>query len=153
MWRKINSKILKKRQLKSSTRLYDRVIVREWVQNKSHHQVHESRTFSKSLTWCKLMITPIRRVLAECKNYLIFGHSPQTLTPGVVKMLYPRSIKHIRNKLRCDNNARTLNVSRKERYWIIKSMHVGVKLLNQHGWTCDQDITQWLPTPIVNDIG
>ena len=97
-------------------RLCDRVIVREWVQNKSHHHVHESRTFSKGLTWCKLMITPIRRALAESKNHLIFGHSSQTLTTEVVKMLYPQNMKHIRNKLWCDYNARTSNLSRKERY-------------------------------------
>ena len=80
---------------KSSTRLYDRVIVKERVQNKSHHLVHESRTFSKGRTWCKLTITPIRRVIAKCKNHLVFGHSPQTFTTGVVKMLYPRDIEHI----------------------------------------------------------
>ena len=34
MKREIYSKMLKKRKQKSSTRLYDRVIVREWVQNK-----------------------------------------------------------------------------------------------------------------------
>ena len=68
-------------------------------------------------------------------------------------MLYPWNMKHIRNKLRCDTNVRTLNASMKERYWRIKSMHVGVKLLDQHGRTYDQDVTQWLPTPTVNDIG
>ena len=76
-------------------RLCDRVIVREWVQNKSHHHVYESRTFSKGLTWCKLMITPIRRALTESGNHLIFGHSPQTLTTGVIKMLYPRNTEHL----------------------------------------------------------
>ena len=153
MWRKINSKMLKKRQQKSSTRLCDRVVVREWVQNKSHHHVYESRTFSKGLTWCKLMITLIRRALAERRDHLIFGYSPQTITSGVVRMLYPQNMEHIRNKLRCDNNAHTSNASMKERYWIIESMHVGVKLLNQHRWRCVQDVTQWLPTPIVNEIG
>ena len=39
------------------------VIVREGVQDKSYHHVYESRTFSKGLTWCKLTITSIRRVL------------------------------------------------------------------------------------------
>ena len=39
--------VLKKGKQKSSTRLYDRVIVRKRVQNKSHHHVHESTTFSK----------------------------------------------------------------------------------------------------------
>ena len=108
--------MLKKRQQKSSTRLCDRVVVREWVQNKSHHYVYESRTFSKCLTWCKLIITPIRRVLAESRDHLVFGYSPQMLTFGVVRMIYPRNMKYIRNKLRCDNNAHTSNTSRKERY-------------------------------------
>ena len=31
-------------------------------------------------------------------------------------------------------------------------MHVGVKLLDQHGWTRDQDVTQLLPNPAMNDI-
>ena len=97
-------------------RLCDRVVVREWVQNKSHYHVHESKTFSKGLTWCKLTITPIRRAFAESRNHLVFGHSPQTLTSGVVRMLYHLDTKYIRNKLRCDNNARTSNASRKERY-------------------------------------
>ena len=81
--------MLKKRKQKSCTRLCDRVIVREWVQNKSYHHIHESRNFSKGLTWCKLTITQIRRALAESKNHLVFGHNPQTLTFGVVRMLHP----------------------------------------------------------------
>ena len=112
-------------------RLCDRVIVREWVQNKNHHHVYESRTFSKGLTWCKLMITPIRRELTESGNHLIFGHSPQTLTTGVIKMLHPRNTEHIGYQLRCDNNVRTSNASIKERYWRINSMHVGIKFLDQ----------------------
>ena len=90
--------------------------MREWVQNISHHHVHESRTFSKMPTWCELMITPICGMLTESGNHLVFGHSPQMLTTGVVKMLYPRNMKHIRNKLQCDYNARTSNASRKDRY-------------------------------------
>ena len=152
MWRKIYNKMLKKRKQKSSMRLCDRVIVREWVQNKCHHHVYESRTFSKGFTWCKLTITPIRRTLAKCKNHLIFGHSPQKLTSKIVRMLYLRNTEHIGYQLRCDNNVRTSNASMKERYWRIESTLVGVKLLDQHGRTCDRDITQWLPTPTVNDI-
>ena len=91
MWRKIYSKVLKKRKQKSSMRLYDRFIVREWVQNKSHHHVYESRTFSKGPTWCKLMITPSRRALAESRDHLIFGHSPQTLTSGAVRVHMPQT--------------------------------------------------------------
>ena len=153
MWRKIYSEMLKKRKQKWGTRLCDRVIMREWAQNKSHHHVYESRTISKSLTWCKLTITPIRRALVECRNHLVFGHNPQMLTSRVVRMLYPRNMEHIEYQLRCDNNARTSNVSMKERYWRIKSMHVGVKLLDQYGRTSDRDVTQWLPIPTVNDIG
>ena len=97
-------------------RLCDRVIVREWVQNKSHHHVHESRTFSKGLIWCKLTITSICETFTESEKHLVFGHNPQTLTTEAVRMLYPLNMKHIRNKLRCDHNARTLNASRKERY-------------------------------------
>ena len=51
MRREIYSKMLKKRLQKSSTRLCDRVVVREWMQNKGHHHVYESRTFSKRPTW------------------------------------------------------------------------------------------------------
>ena len=114
--REIYSKMLKKRQQKSSTRLCDRVVVKEWVQNKSHHHVYESRTFSKGVTWCKLTISPIRRVLAQSRDHLVFGHNPQTLISKVVRMLYSWNMKHICNKLRCDNNARTSNASMKERY-------------------------------------
>ena len=97
--RKIYSEMLKKRQQKSSTRLCDGVIVREWMQNKSHHHVHESRTFSKRSTWCKETLTPSSRALTERRNELIPGHSPQTLTTRIVKKLYPRDPKHIRNQL------------------------------------------------------
>ena len=114
--RKIYSKMLKKRQQKSSTRLYNGVIVRKWMQNKSQHHVHESRTFSKRSTWCKKTLTPSSRALTERKHKLIPRHSPQTLTTRIVKKLYPRDLKHIRNQLRCDRNARTSNVSEKERY-------------------------------------
>ena len=99
------------------------------------------------------MFTPITRTLTESSNKLILGHSLQTLKTEVVRMLYPRNMKHIRNKLRCDYNARTSSASRKERYWKIETMHVGVKLLDQHGRTSDQDVTQWLLSLTVNDSG
>ena len=114
--RKIYSKMLKKRQQKSSMKLCDGVIVREWMQNKSHHHVHESRTFSKRSTWCKQTLTPNNRALTERRHELIPRHCPQMLTTRVVRKLYPRDPKHIRNQLRCDKNARTPNVSEKERY-------------------------------------
>ena len=102
MRREVYSKILKKRQQKQSMRLCDGVLVREWMKYKSHHHVNESRTFSKRPIWCKLTITLIRRVLAKSSHELILGHSPQTLTTRIIRKLYPRDPKHIRNQLRCD---------------------------------------------------
>ena len=123
------------------------------MEYKSHYHVYESRTFSKRPTWCKLTITPIRRVLVESNHELILGHNPQTLTTRIVRKLYPRNPKHIRNKLQCDRNARTLNASKEERYWTINPVHVGVKLLNEHERTSDRVVTQWLPFSTVNDSG
>ena len=116
MRRKIHDKILKKRQQKSSTRLCDRFIVREGMQNKSHHHVHESRTFSKRSTWCKKTLTPSNKALTKSRHELISGHSPQMLTTRIVRKLYPRDPKHIRNQLRCDRNVRTSNTSEEKRY-------------------------------------
>ena len=140
MRRKVYSKILKKRQQKPSTRLCDGVVVREWMEYKSHHHVYESRTFSKRPTWCKLMITPIRRALAESSHELILGHSPQTLITRIIRKLYRRDPKHTRNKLRCDKNERTSNASEEKRYRTINPVHVGVKLLDKHERTGDRDI-------------
>ena len=112
MRREVYSKMLKKRQQKPSTRLCDGVVVRDWIEYKSHHHVYASRTFSKRPTWCKLTITPIRRALTDINHELIFGHSPQMLTTRIVRKLYPRNSKHIHNKLRCDRNARTSNTSK-----------------------------------------
>ena len=36
---------------------------------------------------------------------------------------------------------------------MINLVHVGVKLLDKHEKIGDWDITQWLPSPIVNDKG
>ena len=116
MRREVYSKMLKKRQQKLSTRLCDGVVVKEWMGYKSHHHVYESRTFSKRSTWCKLMITPIRRALIESSHELILGHSPQMLTIRIVRKFYPMDSKHIRNKLRCDKNVRTSNVREEKRY-------------------------------------
>ena len=108
--------MLKKGKKKSSMRLYDRVIVRKRVQNKSHHHIHESRTFSKGRTWSKLKIAPIRGMLTKSRNKLVFEHSPQMLTTWVVRMLYPQDMEHIGYNIRCDNFALTLNASKKKRY-------------------------------------
>ena len=116
MRREIYSKMLKKRQQKPGMRLCDGVVVRDWIEYKSHHHVNEFRTFSKRPTWCKLTLSPIRRALKESSHELIFGHSLQLLITRIVRKLYPRDPKHICNKLQCDRNAHTLNVSEEKRY-------------------------------------
>ena len=71
-------------------------------------------------------------MLTKRRHKLIPGHCPQTLTTRIVKKLYPRDMKHIRNQLQCDRDACTSNASEKETYWTIYPVHVGVKLLDQH---------------------
>ena len=115
--------------------------------------VHESRTFSKRSTWCKQTLTLSSRALTKSRHELILGPSPQTLITRIVRKLYPRDSKHIRNKLRCDRNVRTSNASEEERYWTINPVRVGVKILDKHERTGDRDITQWLPSPTMNDRG
>ena len=109
------------------------------MQNKGHHHVHESRTFSKRPTWCKMTLTPIKRVLTERSHELILGHSLQMLITRIVRKLYPRDPKHIRNNLQCNRNACTSNASEEKRYWMINLVHIGVKLLDKHERTSDRD--------------
>ena len=123
------------------------------MQNKGHHHVHESRTFSKRSTWCKQTFTPSRRALTEIRHELIPRHNPQRFTTRIVRKLYPRDPKHIRNKLRCYRNVRTSNASEEKRYWTINPVQAGVKLLDKHERTGDRNVTQWLPSPTVNDRG
>ena len=149
MRREINSKMLKKGQQKSSkkgqqklsTRLGDRVIMRERMEYKGHHHVQKSWAFCKGWTVSELVLTPLRRMLTKHWFELILGHSPQTLTTRIVKKLYPKNLKHICNKLRCDRNVRTSNASKEKRYWMINPAHVGVKLLDKHERTSDRNIT------------
>ena len=72
---------------------------------------------------------------------LILGYSPQTLITGVVRELYLRNSKHISNKLQCDGNVHTSNVSEEKRYRMINPVHVGVKLLDKHEKIGDRVIT------------
>ena len=47
----------------------------------------------------------------------------------------------------------TLNASDEMRYKVIKSVHIGVELLYDHGGTSDRNATKWLPTPTMDDSG
>ena len=90
-------------------------------------------------------------MLTKSGHELILGHSPQTLIGRIVGKLYPRNLKHIHNKLRCDKNRNTLDTSNKMRYGAVNPVHVGVELLNQHERTSDGLVTKKLPFPNVND--
>ena len=92
-------------------------------------------------------------MLTESGHELILGHSPQTLTGRIVRKLYPRNAKHIRNKLQCDRNRNTSDLSNKMRYGVINPVHVRVELLNQHERTSEGLVTKRLPFPTVNDSG
>ena len=116
MRREINSKMLKKGQQKLSTRLGDKVIVRERMEYKGHHHVQKSWTFWKGRIVSQLALTPLERMLTKSGFELILGHSLHMLTTRIVKKLYPWNPKHIRNKLRCDRNACTSNASKEKRY-------------------------------------
>ena len=152
MRREINSKMLKKEQQKSRTRLCDGVIMRERIEYKGYHHVQKPWAFRKTQTVSELALTPLGRTLRKSRFEVILRHNPQTLTTKVVKELYPRNPKHICNKLRCDRNARTSNASEEKRYWMINPVHVGVKLLDKHERTGDLLVTQWLPSSTLNDI-
>ena len=108
--------------------------MRERIEYKGHHHVQKSWAFCKCRTVSELALTPLWRALTKNGFELILGHSPQMLTTRVVKELYPRNSKHTRNKLRCDRNARTSNVSEEKRYWTINLVHVKVKLLDKDRW-------------------
>ena len=101
----------------------------------------------------ELALTPLQRTLTEGGHELILGHSPQTLIGRIVGKLYPRNPKHIRNKLRCDRNRNTMDLSNKMRYRAVNPVHVGVELLNQHERTSDGLVIKKLPFPTVNDSG
>ena len=62
------------------------------------------------------MLTLSSRGLTKRRHELISGHCPQMLIAKIVRKLYPRDKKHIRNLLRCDRYVRTSNASEKERY-------------------------------------
>ena len=150
---KIYSEMLYQRKQRSSTRLGNRVIMRWRTQNKSHNHFKKPRAFSKVRPRGELTIIPIRRTLTKSRHKLVFRHGLKTITIRVIRMCYPQDMEHLGYNIWNDYDARTSNVSDKERYWIIKSMHVGVELLDQLGWTGDQDVTQWFPTPTINDSG
>ena len=118
-----------------------------------HHHVQKLRAFCKARAVSELVLTPLRRTLTKSGHELILGYSPQTLIGRIVGKLYPRNPKHIHNKLRCDRNRNTSDMSNEMRYETINPVHVRVKLLNQHWRTSDGLVIKRLPFPTVNDSG
>ena len=97
-------------------RLRNGVVMREGIEYKGYHHVQKLWAFCKDRAVSELSLTPLRRTLTESRHELILGHSPQTLTGRIVRKLYPRNPKHLRNKLRCDRNAHISNTSKEKRY-------------------------------------
>ena len=65
--RKVYRESIKEGQQRSSMRLCDRVIVRQWMENKCHHYVKEPQTFCKARVRGVLMVTPRRRCLKKVR--------------------------------------------------------------------------------------
>ena len=134
-----------------STRLRNGVLMRKRIEYKGHHHVKKPWAFCKARTVSELALTPLRRTLTESGHELILWHSPQMLTGRIVGKLYPRNTKHICNKLRCDRNRNTSNMSNEIRYEAVNPVHVRVELLNQHERTSDGLVIKRLPFPTMND--
>ena len=89
---KVNRRILKEGQKKTSARLSDRVIVRQWSKSECHHHVKESQTFCKARAWGVLFPTPYGRHLTKVRQKLISRHSLKTLTTRVIRMRYTQDM-------------------------------------------------------------
>ena len=66
--REIYNEMLKNGQQKQSTRLCDRVIMRERVEKKCHDHIQKPKAFCKAQTISELILTLIRRALTESKQ-------------------------------------------------------------------------------------
>ena len=120
---------------KTSRRLCNRVIVRQWSKNKSHHHVKESRTFCKARVCGVLLPTPCGRCLTKMRQKLVSRHSPKTITARVVKICYPRNMQYLGYKIRGNYNMCTSKCHGKPRYRGIDTVFIGVKLLYKHDGT------------------
>ena len=65
MRREINRKILKKGKKKLSTRLGDRVIMREKMEYKGHHHVQKPWAFYQGRTVSEQTLTPLGRIYTK----------------------------------------------------------------------------------------
>ena len=86
------------------------------------------------------------------RQKLVFGHSPQMLTIGVVRMCYLRNVKYLGYKIQSDYDTRTFDMHSKLRHKGINTIHIGVKLLYEHDGTPQGYLTKRFPSLSVNDI-
>ena len=89
---KVDGKILHQRKKKTSTRLSDGVIVRQWCESECHHHVKESQPFCKTQAWGVELTTPNKRSPTEMGDEVVSRHGLETFTVRVVKMCYPRDV-------------------------------------------------------------
>ena len=85
------------------------------------------------------------------RQKLVFGHSPQMLTIGVVRMRYPRDIQYLGYKIRSDYDTCTSKCRGKLRYRGIDTMYIGVKILYKHNRAPQGYLTKRFPSPSLND--
>ena len=74
-------------------------------------------------------------------------------THRVIKMQNPWNMQYLENELWSDQDTCTSNLRNKPRHKGIKTMHIGVELLYDHGGTTHGYLTQRFPCPTMNDSG
>ena len=134
-----------------STRLSDRVIVKQWSESECLHKVKQSRTFYKAQAWGVLLPTPYGRCLTEVRQILVSRHNPKMLTIGVIGMHYPRNMQYLGYKIMGNYNMCTSKCHGKLRYRDIDTMYIRVELLYKHDGTPQGSLTKRFLGPSSND--
>ena len=112
------------------------------MKNECYHHVKESQTFCKARERGVLTVMPRKRCLTEERREFFFGHNAQTIATKLIRMRYLRNVWHLEYKIWSNYNAYTPNASDQLEYRVIKSVHVGVKLMYDHGRSRNRDVTQ-----------
>ena len=87
---KVDGKILHQRKKKTSMRLNDGVIVRQWCESECHHRVKKSWAFCKSQAWGVELTTPNKRSPTKMGDEFVSRNSSEMIIARVVRMCYPR---------------------------------------------------------------
>ena len=150
---KVDGKILHQKKKKTSTRLSDGVIVRQWCKSECHHHVKESQAFCKTRAWGVELTTPNRRSPIKMREKVVSRHAPETLTAKVVRMCYPRDMQYLGYKIQSNYNMCTSECRNKLRHKGIDVVYVGVELLNKHNGTTHEFLIEKFSSLSSNDIG